>query len=265
MSAARVLLERLIDAHGGRERWKSVRCVEFSLSSAGLAFSLHMQGSALLGLQARVYPHARRVELRDYGQPGGCGVWTPDRVWLLDTGGNELRARDAPRAQFSRWSRQVRWDDLDMLYFAGYALWNYLSFPFLLEEPGVHLGEVLSVPGGFRLEAAFAPGFPTHSARQSFHVDASGGLLRHDYVADVIGPWAAAANLSQASVQVDGLRFYTRRRVFPRLGVTTVLPWPTLVWIEIDGLRWRSGPGQPGAGPADGGYAPALAGNRKLV
>jgi hypothetical protein len=55
--------------------------------------------------------------------------------------------------------------------------------------------------------------------------------------ADVIGRWAAAANFCVASAEAGGLSFYSRRRVFPRLGANTVLPVPTLVWIEIDDLR----------------------------
>lgn len=238
--AAGELVDILIEAHGGRDRWRTVEVIEFSLSSAGLAFALHMQASALIGLRVRVFPHERRVELRDYQKPGWCGVWTSSRVSLLDAGGRELMGRDDPRASFSRWSRQVRWDALDMLYFAGYALWNYLSFPFLLEEPEVAL---LTVEEGRdalrRLDVSFDAGFPTHSARQSFHVDAMGNLHRHDYTADVIGGWAKAANFCLDSVQVDGLRFYTRRHVVPRIGRGVVLPAPTLVWIKIDGLGLR--------------------------
>lgn len=238
----RELVERLIEAHGGRERWQAVEAIEFDLSSAGLAFSLHMQASALIGLRVRLFPHARRVELHGYRQPGWRGVWTPDRVWLLDAAGAEIEGRAAPRASFSRWSRQLRWDALDMLYFAGYALWNYLSFPFLLEAPGVTpLGVEGERDGAMRLDIAFDAGFPTHSAKQAFHVDAAGKLLRHDYTADVIGTWASAANFCLASVQAEGLRFYTRRRVVPRLGARTVLPGPTLVWIEIDNLSARIG------------------------
>lgn len=239
--SASELVDTLIEAHGGRDRWRTVEAIEFSLSSAGLAFALHMQASALIGLRVRVLPHARRVELRDYPKPGWRGVWTPNRVSLLDDQGEERMSRDDPRASFSRWSRQVRWDALDMLYFAGYALWNYLSFPFLLEEPGATLLSADPVRDGTtRLDVAFDAGFPTHSARQAFHVDASGRLLRHDYTADVIGGWAKAANFCRDDVQVDGLRFYTRRRVVPRIGNGVVLPGPTLVWIRIDDLAARS-------------------------
>ena len=71
----------------------------------------------------------------------------------------------------------------------------------------------------------------------SYQLDPARLLARHDYTADVIGQWANAANLCLASEVVDGLRFYTRRRVFPRFGTQNVLPFPTLVWIVIDDLR----------------------------
>jgi hypothetical protein len=238
------LIDTLIQAHGGWERWRSVQAIRFSLSSAGLAFSLHQQSRALLGLKVQVETHARRVVLTDYIQAGWQGVWTPSRVWLEDDAGTCVCARDQPRDTFSEWRRQIRWDDLDMLYFAGYALWNYLCFPFLLAEPGVSLLGMSGGAGvgGRRLDVMFAADFPTHSRLQSFHVNGAGHLLRHDYVADVIGPWAAAANFCRDAMEVEGLRFYTRRRVYPRLGSRVVLPGPTLVWIEIDDLQVATTP-----------------------
>ena len=136
-------------------------------------------------------------------------------------------------------SRLWCWERLDILYFAGYALWDYLSFPLLLALPGVRVtGVEPGRPEGVQmLRAAFGPQVPTHSAQQTFHVDAAGLLLRHDYTADVIGGWATAANRCLASAVVDGLRFYTRRLVTPRFGDHLVLPGPTLVWIELDDIR----------------------------
>lgn len=227
------LLEESIEVHGGRQRWQAVQRIEASFSSGGLAFSLHLQPWALRGLKIAVEPHARRVVLRDFCHPGWSGVWTANHVQILDGGGMLVAERHEPRNSFSRFDRQVRWDKLDILYFAGYALWNYLGFPFILELPGVSLME--SKIG--TLQARFDDRVPTHSQVQTFHMDAAGLLTRHDYTADVIGQWANAANLCLASEVVDGLRFYTRRRVFPRFGTQSVLPFPTLVWIEIDGLH----------------------------
>jgi hypothetical protein len=231
--------EKIIDAHGGRERWRNVEVIEASLSSGGFAFAAHGQGSALRNLKAAVHPHARRVVLRDFYRPGWSGVWTPTHVQIRDASETPVMQRDDPRPQFARLVKNVHWDKLDILYFAGYALWNYLSFPFVLELPGVTLSEPEAKQGGDarRLVATFDASVPTHSAVQTFHFDAAHHLTRHDYTADVIGRWATAANCCLASQQVGGLTFYTRRKVFPCMRGRFVLPAPTLVWIEIDDLR----------------------------
>jgi hypothetical protein len=227
------LLEQVLEAHGGRQRWQALEYIEADFSSGGFAFSLHQQPWTLQGLKISVHPHAQRVVLQDFVHPGWSGVWTPNQVQILDDTGAVVAQRQDPRSAFSRIDKQVRWNKLDILYFAGYALWNYLGFPFILELPGVTLGNTDSR----QLQARFAPSVPTHSAMQTFHIDDSGLLTRHDYTADVIGKWANAANFCLASEVVDGMRFYTRRRVLPRFGTQTVLPFPTLVWIEIDAIR----------------------------
>lgn len=232
------LYEDTLEAHGGRSRWQAVECIEASLSSGGFAFASKFQGSALHGLKIEVYPHARRVVLNNFCQPGWRGIWTADLVQIRDDNDTLFGERRKPRAQFQRMVKQIRWDKLDILYFAGYALWNYLSFPFLLDLPGVTVTDPQDHAQGLRrLEARFDPAVPTHSAIQSFHVNASCQLVRHDYIADVIGTWAKAANCCLASEQIAGLRFYTRRKVYPLMGRHMVLPLPTLVWIELDDLR----------------------------
>jgi len=233
------LLEEVIAAHGGRDRWRSVEVIEASFSSGGLAFAAHLQPFALKGLRVSMMPHSWQLALNGYCRPDWCGIWTPTHVQIIAGDDSVVAERHDPRTSFSRVSRQFRWDKLDLLYFAGYALWNYLSFPFILEAPGVKLataGDAKMAPGR-RLMAEFDERVPTHSRLQTFHLDKDGLLLRHDYTADVIGRWATAANFCIASEEVDGLRFYTRRRVLPRFGGLTVSPVPTLVWIEIGDIH----------------------------
>ncbi len=236
-------LDKIMAAHGGMERWRRTECIEADFSSGGLAFTLHMQATALHNLKIKVWPHDQRVELHDFTQPGWTGLWTPDHVQLLDGSGQRVDERRQPRQAFGGLVKQVRWDRLDILYFAGYALWNYLSFPFLLRNPGCRVldADTDKSTENIRLQVRFDPTVPTHSMYQTFHVHADGTLVRHDYTADVIGPWAKAANQCLESVQVGGLRFYTRRRVTPRLGKDTVLPGPTLVWIELRNMRLIEG------------------------
>lgn len=233
------LIQEVIEAHGGRDRWQAVEVIEASLSSGGLAFASRLQPFALRNLRISVSPHQRRVALRDYCKKNWCGYWTSSHVQIRDENDALVLERHEPRAQFNCLVKQFRWDKLDVLYFAGYALWNYLSFPFILKVPGVTVAEqdVTETHGVRRLVATFNRDVPTHSATHTFHVDESRRLLRHDYTTDVIGRWATAANYCLASAQVAGFRFYTRRKVYPRMGGRIVLPFPTLVWIEIDDIN----------------------------
>lgn len=184
--------------------------------------------------------HARRLTAEPHPATGCVGIWTPELVRIVRLSGKIVRERHNPRDAFHSLARQIRWDALDMLYFAGYALWNYLSFPFLLGEPGVEARasrDQDGTPGCVTLHATFPPGFPTHCREQRFHLDGESlRLRRHDYTADVIGSWASAANFCLDSEHVAGLRFHTRRRVYPRLGARLVMPWPVLVWIELTDL-----------------------------
>lgn len=237
--SAQQLLDDVIAAHGGRERWKSVTAIEASLSSGGFAFTSHCQPTALRSLEICVTPHERQVVFGNFGRPGWSGHFAPDLVAIRDGEGRLVGERNEPRKNFRKPIKNVVWDKLDILYFAGYAIWNYFSFPYLLEEPGaaVSLPTAADTGRGDRLVVDFAPTVPTHSPRQLFHFDEDLLLTRHDYTADVIGGWATAANCILGSEVVSGLRFYTRRKVFPRMGRRqTLLPLPLLVWIEIDDL-----------------------------
>jgi hypothetical protein len=232
------LLNQVIQAHGGWERWQSVETIDIALNCGGFAFVSRMQPFALRKLRVSVRPHERFVTFNGYSGPGRQGIWTPAESRILDASGAVIGRWNNDRASYARLGKQFRWSHLDLLYFAGYAIWNYLSFPFLLGLPGVRVSQRNS--GGRILDASFDEGIATHSQRQSFHIDDNGLLLRHDYTANVIGSWAHAANFCLDSVEIGGLRFYHRRVVYPRFGENTIVRFPTLVWIEIDDIRINS-------------------------
>jgi hypothetical protein len=140
--------------------------------------------------------------------------------------------------------RNLRWDALDSTYFAGYAMWNYVTTPYLLTREGVELsqGEAWEEKGETwqRLEA-FPESIHTHSRRQTFYFDARRLLRRHDYVAEVVGGWAKAAHYCADHAQAGGLVFPTRRWVRPIRPGNRSLPFPTMVWIELRELQVVTG------------------------
>jgi hypothetical protein len=151
--------------------------------------------------------------------------------------GTIIDQRIRPRLSFSSFRRQLFWDDLDFSYFAGYAMWNYLTVPFLFAREGFLFELLEPLPGEFescsRVHVTFPPDLPTHSPKQVFYFDRDRLLRRLDYTAEVVGGWARAAHLCSEYRSFGGLMASTRRRVFPLFSGNKPLPAPTLVAIDI--------------------------------
>lgn len=136
---------------------------------------------------------------------------------------------------------KFRRDELDFLYFGGYATWNCLVTPFIFLRPGFKYALLppLDDPRGkvSRLAATFPPDIPTHSRRQVFYFDEQGLLTRLDYTTEVVGGWARAAHLCENYRDFGGLKAPTRRRVWPLFIGDKPMPFPNLVALDIDEIQ----------------------------
>lgn len=68
------------------------------------------------------------------------GLFERDRVAVTASGTE--RQRVDPRAACAAVPREAPWDDLHLLYFTGYAMWNYLCTPFFFTWPGFAVEEI---------------------------------------------------------------------------------------------------------------------------
>lgn len=111
------------------------------------------------------------------------------------------------------------WDPLHRAYFNGYALWTYLTTPFLLSEPGFDLFEIAPLREGNELWRGLRAKFPSrvesHSSDQDFYFGEDHLLRRHDYHVDIAGGFPAAHYVSDY-VKADGLQVPTKRRAYVR-------------------------------------------------
>jgi len=102
------------------------------------------------------------------------GIFTPECVWIEDRAGRIIAERNAPRAAFRSFRHSVWWDALDLLYFAGYASWNYFTTPFLLTTENVETKEIEPWPENGevwrRLVVRFPETIPTHCREQIFYL-----------------------------------------------------------------------------------------------
>jgi hypothetical protein len=235
------LLEKVLEAHGGLTRWAAVDQLRFEARCGGLALAARWQRNAFRYYRARVSTRTPQVSFAPF--KGQRGVFTADRVWIESSGGAVRKERRSPRRLFPGGRRALVWDALDILYFGGYAIWNYLCTPFLLTHPGVRLTRGPDWQEGGetwqRLVVRFPETLPTHCREQVFYVDHRGMIRRHDYTAEVIGHYARAARFCQRHRRFDGLVFPTRHRMFPRRRDNRAWTFPTLVWIDIDRIECR--------------------------
>ena len=121
-----------------------------------------------------------------------------------------------PRASFE--GHDTTWSDLQLAYFAGYAMWTYLSIPFLLARPGVESEEVEpwqeSDETWRRLKVLFPADIATHSKEQTLYFDRQGLLRRHDYNVEIDGT-SGAAHYVYDNKEFSGIVFPTQETGLP--------------------------------------------------
>lgn len=229
------LLELAVGAHGGMERWRDVNGLDFRLSLTGGLFRIKAHPHGLEDVAIHVDARQPSVSITPYSRPDASGHFTPDRVWIEDQDGRVLEQRTAPRASFAGHVLQTPWDQLQRLYFTSYALWNYLTTPFLLSRRGFELSEmephVESGEVWRRLQARFPADVPTHCAEQVFYFNDKGLLQRLDYVTDIAG--GMAAHYCYDHEVCGGLVIPTLRRVVRRTLSGPALSGPTAVLLQI--------------------------------
>jgi hypothetical protein len=232
---ARSLLDEVLATHGGIERWRSVTTITAWGRIGGL-LPRRFAGNKLAEFLVRVRVAEQHTVLHGFPEAGMRAVFDQGVVRIERDDGECLQRRVDPRLSFSGLSglrRNVRWDPLDVAYFAGYAFWNYLTSPLLLTHDDV----IVTDDGHRRLQATFGGGLDTHCREQAFRVGHDGLITRHDFVAKPVGRWASATLRCDRHREFGGLVFATRRRVFPRGPGGLVLPRPTLLALEFDDIE----------------------------
>jgi hypothetical protein len=235
------LLYKTIEAHGGFKRWTEFKKLRATIVTNGALWGMKSLSQDREPREVTVWLDQQRCTLGSFGDPDWHCDFTPDRIVIFKSDGTLVADRDDPRASFSGHDKQTPWDPLHLAYFDGYALWTYLSTPFLLTMEGVEVSEVGSwCESGetWRVLRACFPGtIATHSAVQDFFFGDDLRLRRHDYRMDVAGGFDAA-HLVYDYIEVDGIRLPTRRRAYLRGPDLRPAPYPLMVSIDISNVRF---------------------------
>jgi hypothetical protein len=229
------LAKQAIDAHGGLERWNHFNTLSAHLIQGGELWAAKGKAGVLDDVTVTVDLRSQKASHWPFGSPHRRSRFEPQRVAMEDANGRVLEELLQPRASFG--GHAATWSDLQLAYFAGYAMWTYLNVPFLLARPGVESDEVEpwqeSDETWRRLKVAFPADIATHSTEQTLYFDRQGLLRRHDYNVEIDGT-SGAAHYVYDHKEFSGIVFPTKRRVFRRRPDGHPAPKPVIIAIDLD-------------------------------
>ena len=235
------LLDTVIVAHGNLNRWRSLHQLTAKVSAGGVLWGLKGQPGILKDYTITLSPNLQSATLAPFAAPDLRTTYTPDRVAIETVDGRLVEERTNPRASFSGHTLQTPWDRLHAAYFAGYAMWNYLTEPFTWAEPGFSTIELepWQEDGETwrRLQVTFPERIATHSRVQTYYIDAQGLIRRHDYFVDILGPAETeSAHYTWGHEIFDGFVFPTHHSVHPTDENGRKVAEPVIIAIDVEDI-----------------------------
>jgi hypothetical protein len=238
MAHSEELLDKALKAHGGKRKWDTINKITARVRIGGLLPLSKLVSFALKRIEVTVTTKRPYTVISPYPSRYYKGVFARDTVYIESENGEIISERSNPRSYFKTFRHNLWWDDLDVLYFVGYASWNYLCTPFIFNLPGFGVAETepWDEAGEVwrRLRVSFPDEIETHSKEQMFYFDTVGLIKRLDYTAEPVGSWANAAHYCYDHKDFDGLIVPTIRKVFHRKSDGRSRRFSVLVSLQVD-------------------------------
>ena len=213
------LLSRILDAHGGMDRWRDLEKVEATIVAGGGFYPLKGMINDTTPRRLTAWLHQERSSVLPFGAADQRTMFTPERIAIEKLDGTVIAERYAPKDSFAGHQMNTPWDALHRAYFDAEALWTYFTTPFLLAMDGVDVEEVEPWREGAEtwhvLRAQFPGSIETHNLIQEFFFDTDLHLRRHDYSVNIAGGFPAA-QLTSDYIVADGIHFPSKRRAYTR-------------------------------------------------
>jgi hypothetical protein len=236
------LLDAVLAAHGGLERWHRFSSMEATIVSCGELWEIKGQPQDPAPRRMAVALHREWASVRPFGAADQKTDFTAERIAIEKLDGHVVAERSNPRESFAGHDLTTPWDPLQRAYFNGYALWTYLTTPFLMALPGFTVAELDPIEDdGERwsgLQARFPDSVASHSSLQEFYFDGDFLLRRHDYRVDVAGGFAAIQYVDDM-VEADGIKLPTKRRAYRCDTNGRLIPDQLMVSIDISDIDLR--------------------------
>jgi hypothetical protein len=179
------LLDELLLAHGGLDRWRRVQRFTLHVSMGGTLIRDKCGSATLKDLVVQGSTREHSLECIGFTAADLLARCRADGVMLecRDTG--TLKEECLPAAEFREQLRAARWDELRLAYFCGCAIWSYVAQPFCLADPDVRTQEIACARVGGqtwrRLQVELPERLAAFSADQTLYVNGATTLRRLDH------------------------------------------------------------------------------------
>ena len=165
------LLTAVLNAHGGLDHWREFSRVEATIVSGGKLWDIKDQPQDPAPRRIAVTLHHEWASVHPFGAADQKTDFSPERIAIEKLDGRLVAERRNPRDSFAGHQLMTPWDPLQRGYFNGYALWTYLTTPFLMALPGFSVQEIDPVEDNGEtwagLQVRFPAGIASHSSCRS--------------------------------------------------------------------------------------------------
>jgi hypothetical protein len=234
------LLTLAIEAHGGLNAWNEFEKLHANVSIGGVLWDAKGIPGVFQSIRVDLTLGDQQVTMCPADSEQRI-LFTPNQI-SLESGGRILDSRTDPRSALLQQAANSKWDKLDAAYFAGYALWGYLTTPFLYTYPGFETREVEPwLESGERwrvLQVTFPEGYAAHTRTQYVYFGEDGLVRRHLYTVDILGG-ASGTNYALDYRSVDGIKVATRRQIVGYNQDRQKLAQPILVSIDLSEVQFE--------------------------
>jgi hypothetical protein len=172
------LLDKVLDAHGGLQRWRSSSMLEATIISGGKLWQIKGQPQDPAPRRMTVALQREWASVQPFGAPDQRTDFTPERIAIEKLDGRVVAQRADPRASFTGHVLETPWDPLQRAYFNGYA--------HLLCRHDYRV----DVAGGFAAiqyvyDIVQADGIKLPSKRRAYRCDADGRPIADDLMVSI--------------------------------------------------------------------------------
>ena len=236
------LLDEALDAHGGIDRWSKLQRADIHTLVGGIIWIVKGVPGILADFHYEIELHAQRGVFYNFMKPGQRATFQADRVAIETDDGAVVEELVNPRDSLKGQTLQSPWSILQLIYFAGYAMWTYVTTPFCFTMPGFAVEEIDPSRQGDeslrRLKVTFPDYLARHSREQIYYFGRDGLIRRNDYVGEAISMESAAAHYIHDNKKFSGITIGTRRRVYGLNPDGSYNLEPILVAIDVEDVSF---------------------------